>query len=225
MFLADSLPNLIAHFGYVVVGVVVALEGMGIPLPGETALILAAVYAERTHQLHIAFVIAAAGVGAIIGDNIGYWIGREVGYRLVLRFGRYVGLNEKRIKLGQYLFQRHGGKVVFVARFVAVLRTIAPLLAGLNCMPWRRFIPANAAGGLLWATVYGSGAYFLGRGIEHAAKPAAIAIGVVAVIGLVAGVMFLRRHEARLQEEAERALPGPLRTPGRGRSRLAARRA
>ena len=225
MFLADSLPNLIAHFGYVVVGGVVALEGMCIPVPGETALILAAVYAERTHQLNIALVIAAAGAGAIVGDNIGFWIGREVGYRLVLRFGRYVGLNEKRIKLGQYLFQRHGGKVVFVARFVAVLRTIAPLLAGLNYMPWRRFVPANAAGGLLWATAYGSGAYFLGRGIEHAAKPAAIGIGVVVVIAVVVGAIFLRRHEARLQEEAERALPGPLRKPGRRGSRLAARRA
>jgi membrane protein DedA with SNARE-associated domain len=221
LFLADSLPHLIATFGYAFVGVVVALEGMGIPLPGETALILTAVYAERTHHLNIGLVIAAAIAGAIVGDNIGFWIGREVGYRLVLRFGRYIGLTEKRIKLGQYLFQRRGGIVVFVARFVAVLRTIAPLLAGLNYMPWRRFVVFNAAGGALWATVYGSGAYFLGRGVEHAAKPAAIAIGLAIVIIVILGIVFLRRHEARLEAEAEQALPGPLRPPGR----LATRRA
>lgn len=225
MFLADSLPHLIATFGYAVVAVVVALEGMGIPLPGETALIVAAMYAQRTHQLDIALVIAAAAAGAIVGDNVGFWIGREVGYRLVLRYGRYIGLNEKRIKLGQYLFQRHGGTVVFGARFVAVLRTVAPLLSGLNYMPWRRFVAFNAAGGTLWATVYGSGAYFLGRSIEHAAKPAAIAIGVAVAIAIVFAILFLRRHEARLEAEAERALPGPLRPPRGPGSSLATRRA
>jgi membrane protein DedA with SNARE-associated domain len=222
---ADGLTHLIATFGYAVVGGIVALEGMGIPLPGETALIVAAVYAARMHQLNIGLVVAAAAVGAIVGDNTGFLIGREVGYRLVLRFGRYVGLNESRIKLGQYLFLRHGGTVVFVARFVAVLRTVAPLLAGINRMAWARFAVFNAAGGTLWATVYGCGAYLLGRGIEHVAKPVGIAVGVVLVLAIIAGVMFLRRHEARLQADAERALPGPLQPPGRFRTSFSPRRA
>jgi len=211
--LAD-IHHLIETYGYGVIAGIVALEGMGIPVPGETALIVAAIYAQRTHHLTISLVIAAAAAGAIVGDNTGFFIGREVGYRLVLRFGRYVGLTESRIKLGQYLFQRHGGKVVFVARFVAVLRTLAALLAGLNYMAWRRFVVFNAAGGTLWATVYGSGAYWLGKEIEHLARPVGIALGAAAVTLIVIGVRFLRGHEAALQAEAESALPGPLRPPG-----------
>jgi membrane protein DedA with SNARE-associated domain len=214
MFGPGELTHLIANFGYGTIAAIVALEGMGIPVPGETALVLAALYAERTHNLNIGFVIAAAAAGAIAGDNIGFWIGREIGYRLVLRFGSYVGLTESRIKLGQYLFQRHGGLVVFVARFVAVLRTIAPLLAGLNRMAWRRFVVFNAGGGILWAAVYGSGAYLLGREMEQFATPVAITLGIVAAIFIVASIVFLRRHEAQLQAKAEQAIPGPLRLPG-----------
>lgn len=209
-----DIHHLIETYGYGVIAGVVALEGMGIPVPGETALIVAAIYAQRTHHLTISLVIAAAIAGAIVGDNTGFFIGRELGYRLLLRFGRYIGLTESRIKLGQYLFQRHGGKVVFVARFVAVLRTLAALLAGVNRMPWRRFVVFNAAGGTLWAIVYGTGAYWLGKQIEHLARPVGLALGAVAVVLIVIGLRFLRRHESQLQAEAERALPGPLRPPG-----------
>jgi len=208
-----ELHHLIATYGYGIIGLIVALEGMGIPVPGETALIVAAIYAGRTHELNIFLVIVAAATGAMIGDNTGFFIGRELGYRLVLRYGRYVGLNEKRIKLGQYLFQLHGGKVVFIARFVAVLRTIAALLAGINQMVWRRFVVFNAAGGILWASLYGSAAFALGREIEHFAKPVGIALGFAAATAIIGGLMFLRRHEARLEAEAERALPGPLEPP------------
>ncbi len=225
MVIPGDLTHLIESFGYGVIAAIVALEGMGIPLPGETALIVASLYAERTHNLHIGLVIAAAAAGAIAGDNVGFWIGREIGYRVVLRYGRYVGLNEARIKLGQYLFQRHGGVLVLGARFVAVLRTVAPLLAGLNCMPWRRFAPFNAAGGLLWAASYGSGAYVLGRGMEHFAKPVGITLGVIGAAFFLFVVVFIRRHEARLEAEAERALPGPLRPPGQARLAAAHRRA
>jgi membrane protein DedA with SNARE-associated domain len=213
-----ELTYLIESFGYGVIAAIVALEGMGIPVPGETALVLAALYAERTHNLNIGLVIAAAAAGAIVGDNIGFWIGREIGYRLVLRFGSYVGLTESRIKLGQYLFQRRGGVVVFVARFVAVLRTVAPLLAGLNWMAWRRFVVFDAGGGILWASAYGTGAYLLGREMEHFATPVAIALGVVVAIFIVAAIVFLRHHEAQLQAEAEQAIPGPLRLPGQAGS-------
>jgi membrane protein DedA with SNARE-associated domain len=106
----------------------------GLPLPGEAMLIAAAIYAGKSGGLDIAEVIAAAAAGAIVGDNIGYWIGREIGFRIHVRYGRYVGLTEQRIKLGQYLFMQHGGKIVFFGRFVALLRVLAALLAGVNRM-------------------------------------------------------------------------------------------
>ena len=214
-FPASELQHLFQTFGYWIIAGIVGLEGMGIPLPGETVLILAALYAGKTHQLNILLVIIAAAAGAMAGDNTGFFIGRELGYRLLIRYGSYIGLNEKRIELGQYLFRRHGGKVVFVARFVTVLRTVAALLAGMNHMPWRRFVVFNAAGATLWATLYGSGAYLLGREIEHVARPVGIALGLLGAVAVLAAVLFLRRHEAQLEAEAERAIPGPLLQPGR----------
>jgi membrane protein DedA with SNARE-associated domain len=112
-------------YGSFAVAGVVCLESMGLPLPGEAILIAAAIYAGKTGGLNIVEVIAAAAAGAIVGDNIGYWIGREIGFRLLVRYGSYVGLNEGRIKVGQYLFQRHGGKIVFFGRFIALLRVLA----------------------------------------------------------------------------------------------------
>jgi membrane protein DedA with SNARE-associated domain len=135
----QDLTHLLMTFGYLAVLVLVGLESTGIPLPGETMLLTAAIYAGTTHRLRIALVIAAAAIGAILGDNLGWWIRREGGYRLLRRYGRYVRLDTRRLKLGQYLFQRYGGQVVFFGRFVAVLRTFAAFLAGANQMPWRRF--------------------------------------------------------------------------------------
>src|SRR5262249_15371812 len=131
-----DLGHLISQYGYAAVAVIVGLESMGIPLPGETVLVLSAVYAGTHSDLHIAGVVAAAALGAILGDNAGYWLGREFGYPLLLRYGRYVRLTETRIKLGQYLFLRHGGKMVFFGRFIAVLRMLAAFLAGVNRMEW-----------------------------------------------------------------------------------------
>ena len=128
--------------------------------PGETALVTAAVYAGATHNLNIAMVILAAITGAIVGDNIGFLVGRQFGYRLLLRHGSLFRLTTARIKLGQFLFLRHGGKMVFFGRFIAVLRALAALLAGVNCMAWPRFLIFNAAGGIVWAGGYGTLAYF-----------------------------------------------------------------
>lgn len=211
-----DLPDLLSTYGYWAVALMVGLESMGIPLPGETTVIAASILAGTTHELNIWLVIAAAAAGAIIGDNIGYLIGRAFGYRLLLRYGRYVGLNERRIKLGQYLFLRYGGKVVFFGRFVAVLRALAGVLAGMNRMLWPRFLVANAAGGILWATLYGLGAYYLGREAEHLAKPVGMALGAAAAVAIIAALVLLRRHQAQLEAEAERALPGPLQPPHRG---------
>ncbi len=132
-FNASGLTHLLATYGYWALLLFVAIESTGIPFPGETMLLVAAIAAGTTHQLSIAFVIMAAASGAILGDNLGFWVGREGGY-----YGRYVRLEERRLKLGRYLFLKHGGKVVFFGRFVAVLRAWAAFLAGTNRMRWPR---------------------------------------------------------------------------------------
>jgi membrane protein DedA with SNARE-associated domain len=202
--------TLITKYGSFAVTGVVCLESMGLPWPGEAMLIAAAVYAGKTGGLNIFEVIGAAAAGAIVGDNIGYWIGRQIGFPVLVRYGHYVGLTEPRIKIGQYLFMRHGGKIVFFGRFVALLRVLAALLAGVNRMSWPRFFVANAAGAILWATVFGVGAYILGEDVEHLTRPAAFALGIAGLTLLIAWMLFLRSHEKELQAEAQRALPGPL---------------
>jgi membrane protein DedA with SNARE-associated domain len=214
MIASGTLPHLIATYGYWVVGGIIALESMGLPLPGEATLIAAAVYAGKTHQLNIWLVITAAAAGAMLGDNLGFWVGREIGYRLLLRYGRYVRLTEPRIKLGQYLFREHGGKIVFFGRFVAVLRALAALLAGANDMDWPRFLVFNAAGAITWAALYGGAAYYFGHELVHVTKAAAFGLTIVAAIAIGVMLFIVHRREAELGQIAERALPGPLKAPG-----------
>lgn len=209
-FPAFNISQLLTTYGYWAVLVFVLIESTGIPFPGETILIAAGIYAGSTHHLTIWLVIAAAAAGAILGDNLGYFVGREGGYRLLRRYGRYIRLDEGKLKLGQYLFLKHGGKVVFFGRFVSVLRAWAAFLAGVNRMRWLRFLAFNAAGGILWATIYGIGSYVLGDNVHRFAGPIGIVIGVIAVIVILVGLILLWRNEKRLEAEAERALPGPL---------------
>ena len=157
----------------------------------------------------IASVVLVAATAAIIGDNIGYLIGRSIGVRLIARYGKYVRLNELRLKVGQYLFLRHGGKIVFFGRFVAILRTYAALLAGANRMSWHHFLIMNALGGICWASLFGVGAYLFGEQIELMAGTVSL-LFLVAAIGLtIAGILFFRHHEKELEERAEAAFPGP----------------
>ena len=158
LFSHEALQNMVSTHGYWVIALVVGLESMGIPLPGETILVLAAIYAAADPTLNICVVIAAAGVGSILGDNLGYWIGKHYAYALLVRYGRHIGMSAPRIKLGQYLFREHGGLVVFLGRFVALLRILAAFLAGVNRMRWRNFLVANAAGAVLWAATFGGSA-------------------------------------------------------------------
>jgi len=202
--------HLLENYGYLAVLIFVAIESTGIPFPGETMLIIAAVYAGTTHHLSILLVIIAAAVGAILGDNLGFWVGREGGYRLLRRYGRYIRLDERKLKLGQYLFMKHGDKVVFFGRFVAVLRAWAAFLAGTNRMKWGSFLLFNALGGVVWATIFGLGGYYLGDKIHLLTGPIGIVAIVLAVLILIAFFFFLRHNEKRLEDEAERALPGPL---------------
>jgi membrane protein DedA with SNARE-associated domain len=206
----------VGSYGYATVALAVGLESVGIPLPGEATLIAAAIYAGSTHHLNIFLVVVAASFGSILGDNFGFWLGGEFGFPLLLRFGHYVGLTPSRLKIGQLLFLRHGGKLVFLGRFVAILRSLAAFLAGTNRMAWPRFLAFNAAGGIVWSAAYGFGAYFLGKQLHRLLGPIGIAISAVALAVLIGWFVFLRRNEARLQTEAERAFPGPIKvsTPG-----------
>src|SRR5262249_48894298 len=149
-----SLSDLIATSGYWAVFLLVGAESLGIPLPGETALVTAAIYAGHTHRLSPWLIFLVAAAGAIVGDNIGYLIGDKGGYPLARRYGSKVRLDERKLKIARYLFDKHGSKVVFFGRFVSILRTYAAFLAGTSQMRWRRFVVANAAGGILWAGIY-----------------------------------------------------------------------
>jgi membrane protein DedA with SNARE-associated domain len=206
----EGLDHLITTYGYLAIAVVIGIESMGIPLPGETMLILAAMYAVRNPDLNIWLIVAAAAAGAIIGDNGGYWIGNRFGYPLLRRFGSRFGISDRRIKLGQYLFAKFGPWVVFLGRFVALLRVLAAFLAGVNRMNWSLFMLANTAGAVLWALVFAFGGYYLGKIVfEVQGTLGPIVFAGAAIMVFTLGLL-VRHQEGRFQERAERALPGPL---------------
>jgi membrane protein DedA with SNARE-associated domain len=210
----EHLHHFVATYGYLAVIALVALESAGVPLPGETALVSAAVFAGEG-TLHLPLVIACAALAAIVGDNAGYWVGREFGFPLIYKYGSKVGIDEGRLKVAQYLFLRHGGKIVFFGRFVAILRTFAAFLAGVNHLPWPRFLLFNALGGIVWATLFGLGGFFLGLAFEHYARPVGLFALACALVGAFAAQRFIAHHEEALRAEAEAALPGPLLAPKR----------
>src|SRR5258708_20757523 len=170
-------------------------------------LLVAAIDAGIIHLLSIPLVIVAAASGAILGDNVGFWVGREGGYGLLRRFGRYLHVEERRLKLGQYLFMKYGGRVVFFGRFVAALRAWAAFLAGTNRMRWPRFLLFNALGGIMWATLYGLAGYFLGDNVHRLTGPIGIVAIVLAVIILLPFLLLFCRNEHPLEAAPSRALP------------------
>ena len=163
-----NVGHLITSYGYWALFVLVAAESVGVPLPGETALIVAGTYAGTTHNLSPWLVFAVAATAAIVGDNIGYWVGDKGGYPLARRYGPKVRLDERKLKTARYLFDRYGVPVVFFGRFVSVLRAFVAFLAGTSRMPWRKFLPANAAGGIVWAAIYTAASYFAGSALQRA---------------------------------------------------------
>ncbi|MBO0734095.1 MAG: DedA family protein [Methylocapsa sp.] len=177
------------------------LESAGVPLPGETALVLASIYAGASGKLNLALIIICAAAGAITGDNIGFWIGRTWGLKFLLRYGKLVHLPEKRLRLGQHLFAWHGAKIVFFGRFVAFLRVFAALLAGANRYRWPPFLFFNAAGGIIWAIVFGVGAYLFGESIRLVSGPLGIAALCAAMIGIIFAMYAVRRKERQLEEK------------------------
>jgi membrane protein DedA with SNARE-associated domain len=205
-----NIDHFITSFGYWAVFTLIALESLGIPLPGETALIFAGTYAGHTHKLSPWAIFAVASAAAIIGDNIGYWVGDKGGYQLLRRYGHYIRVDESKMKIGRYLFDRYGGRVVFFGRFVSVLRTYAAFLAGTNRMRWRRFLVFNAAGGIVWAAIYTFAAYWAGNTLRHVSGAVNLVLAGVAVAVIVGVVLVVRRQASRLASVAEAAYPGPL---------------
>ena len=196
------MTHFFTHHGLPLLFVVVMVESFGIPLPGETALIAFAVLASEGHY-SLAWVIGLAAAGAIVGDNLGYWlIGRLGGRALFRRWGwlsRYAG---RVLPRAEKLMGRHGGKTVFFGRFVSVLRYTVAWLAGLSRMDWWRFLFWNAAGGIAWATTVGLVAYYAGRraadAIERYGLYGTLAVAAALIVGWLGLRLVRRRVEERL---------------------------
>jgi membrane protein DedA with SNARE-associated domain len=204
--LSDALISLIPTYGPWIIFGIVALESAGVPLPGETILVASALLAATTGQISIVVVVLASAAGAIVGDGIGYMVGRRFGLPLIRRYGRYIRLDENRLLIGRYLFFRYGNVVVFFGRFVAVLRMFAALLAGANSMPAGRFFFFNITGGVCWACLFGFGAYAVGAEIYTISGTlSVISLGLFIATGFALSI-FMRRNEVTLRRRAELAL-------------------
>jgi len=184
------IGHLLERYGYLVLFLLVGLESVGVPMPGETALLTAAALAAAG-RLDIAIVVVVAAAGAILGDNGGYWIGRRGGIALARRYGTLLRLDATKLERAHAFFDRHGAKTVFFGRFVALLRTWAALLAGVGEMRYRTFMLYNALGGVVWAAAYGAVGYFFGRNLPRVERwigaagwwlAAAVGAGILALL-------------------------------------------
>ena len=196
----DSMQFLgpyLSSYGYPVLFAVIFIESFGVPAPGQTLLIAAAVLASQG-KLNIAAVCASAFLAAVIGDSLGYWIGLKGGHRLILRVGRYVGVREQQVQRMEASFARYGGWFVAFARFFEVLRQVNGIVAGTAEMPFRRFLLFNACGAALWVALWGFGTWRLGRHIRHYAAffdeaSMFFMVGVIILLLLLL-LFFIRRH-------------------------------
>jgi membrane protein DedA with SNARE-associated domain/putative flippase GtrA len=204
----DRVLSLTEHYGYLVVLFGVMLESTGVPLPGETILLAAGVLVQRGH-LDLDDTIAFGILGAVVGDQIGYWVGREGGRPFVLRWGRYVFITPERLGRAEAFFARHGGKAVFLARFFSGLRIFGALVAGISRMRWGTFLIYNALGGALWATAVVLVGYFLGSSIglveRWLGRVSILLIGLlVFAIVLYLTYRWVSSHPEQLRGTAER---------------------
>ena len=194
---------------YGLIFALVALEYLGIPSPGETALILGAVLSATTHRLAIPYVILDAALAAIVGANIGFAIGYFGGSHLLVKIAQWLRIKDERLKIAHYLFNHWGAWVIFFGRFVTILRAYISFFGGVNRMSWVRFEIANVLGGFAWATLWGV-IYFSGSslvaGMQGPFKWGAVAFAILVV---VIGIVVIRKNEGRLAAAADRELPGP----------------
>jgi membrane protein DedA with SNARE-associated domain len=184
-----------ANIGYAAVFALIAIETMGIPVPGETALIAGALLAQKG-DIHIVPLVALAAAAAILGDNVGFAIGRKGGRKLFMRPGPFHAQRLRVIEIGEPFFARHGPKAVFLGRWVSGLRIASAWLAGINNMSWRTFLPWNALGGILWACSVGFGVYALG----HVAEDLFTVVGPVAgglAVAILVIALVVRHRRAR----------------------------
>jgi membrane protein DedA with SNARE-associated domain len=200
---ATHLSSMVAHYGYLAVFAAILFASGGVPVPAGELLIAAGVYAAHTHRLSIEVLVLAGSLGGFIGGAIGYGVGRSVAAATLGRFGRFVGLGPARIRLGEYLFLTHGGKIVFFVRFIALLGPFGGVLAGANRMAAPRFMIFNALGAVAWTVFFGVGGYLFGSFFEAVGRPLGIAALVVAVAVVVGLALYVHRHAATLQAKAD----------------------
>lgn len=193
-----EVGHLIKEYGYLIVAVLVAAENIGLPLPGESALITAAAFAAHGH-LWLPGVIIASTAGTIVGGSGGYWIGRAGGLRLIHRLGKFIGVGDDDIKKGHDFFEQHGAKTVFVARFIAILRIVVGLLAGVTEMPFAKFTLYNALGGACWSIAIGVLGFEFGANLKllHRVLGTGGLIAAGAVVLAVLILIRVRRHRLK----------------------------
>ena len=193
------MSSLVHHYGLLALFAIVMLESCGVPLPGETALVAAGVFASRG-RIDIPAVIVVAAAAAIVGDNIGYWIGRTGGRRVLERY-RYVSRwFERVLPWSEGFFVRHGSKTIFIARFVSVLRVTAAWMAGVSRMHWWTFFFWNAAGGICWAVLVGLISYVFGQAVAEALSRYGAIGGAALVVFAIGGAVAVHRWRKRLVE-------------------------
>lgn len=212
----QSLQQFLATFGYFAVFAFVMIESLGIPFPGETMLLLGSFYVAIDHRLSLPIVIICAALGAVVGDNIGYYIGHKGGRPFIERYGRYVFVKPEHLVRAERFFAKHGGKTVFFGRFVSILRTWAAFLAGVERMHWRTFLVYNAAGGIIWATIYGILGYVAGRffhdnfaAVEHIARTIGwVGAGIILTVAAIIIIIFRIRRSRQNQQARPQEKPG-----------------
>jgi membrane protein DedA with SNARE-associated domain len=207
-FLHGVAP-ILDRWGYLAVAGVIGVESFGVPAPGQTIMVAAAIYAGAG-RLNVVAVAAIAFVAAVLGDNIGYWIGVRGGRRIVHRFGKYVLITPERLERAEKFFARRGNRIVVVARFIDGLRQLNGVIAGITAMPWRTFLIYNAIGAALWVGWWTTISYVLGTHLVeiieqvHRYKWWAMAVVAVAVAAyIILHVRHIRRRRARAAAAAE----------------------
>lgn len=197
--LFDLLRNYLAHYGYWAVGVVLLLENAGLPIPGETILLLASFLAYSEHKLGLPYIILVGICAATVGDNLGFAIGFHGGRPLLERYQKTLRIRSSVIARGEELFARYGSATIFVARFIAGLRIVAGPLAGVLRMPWRKFLLFNFLGAVVWVSVIAGVGYLFGKhweGLVNLVEDANLAVAIVVVV-LAALFWWRRRREKR----------------------------
>lgn len=199
------MDHVIETYGYLAVFLIVTIGCGGIPLPSVAILTAAAIYAGTTHNLNIWVVIAVATVASILGNTIGYGLGRRGGVPMLDRYGPRIGLTERRMQFGQYVFTKYAGRAVVLGRFLGPMRAWAGVLAGINGMPLGLFVRLSVISGVAWALIWGLGAYMVGDTNHQFSMPGgAVTWAIIAV----AAFIYLRRVLKRLSAEAEAAMGG-----------------